>query len=93
MCGIWTYIQLIKDKNIQRQIMKSFWELENRGPDNSILQSFKNVLVGFHRLSIMDKSFKSNQPFIFQDKNRTIVFICNGEIYNFKELIKKYDLI
>lgn len=92
MCGIWTYIQLIKNKNIQRQIMKSFWELENRGPDNSILQSFKNVLVGFHRLSIMDESFKSNQPFIFQDKNRTIVFICNGEIYNFKELIKKYDL-
>ena len=92
MCGIWTYVQLIKDKNIQRQIMKSFWELENRGPDNSILQSFQNVLVGFHRLSVMDKSFKSNQPFIFQDKNRTIVFICNGEIYNFKELIKKYNL-
>jgi len=92
MCGIWTYIQLYKDKKLQREVMKSFWELDNRGPDNSILQSFHNVLVGFHRLSIMDKSFKSNQPFIFQDKNRTIVFICNGEIYNFKKLIKKYDL-
>jgi asparagine synthase (glutamine-hydrolysing) len=92
MCGIWTYIQLYKDKELQRKILKNFWDLDRRGPDNSILQSFNNVLVGFHRLSIMDKSFKSNQPFIFQDTNRTIVFICNGEIYNFKDLIKKHDL-
>ena len=40
----------------------------------------------------MDNSFKSNQPFIFQDNLRTIIFVCNGEIYNFKELIEEYDL-
>ncbi|MBA42805.1 MAG: hypothetical protein CMF62_02210 [Magnetococcales bacterium] len=40
----------------------------------------------------MDTSFKSNQPFIYQEKTRTIIFVCNGEIYNFKELIEEFEL-
>ena len=40
----------------------------------------------------MDISFDSNQPFVFQEKDKTLVFICNGEIYNFKQLITKYGL-
>ena len=70
MCGIWTYIKLSKNnknKNLTKKLLDNFWNLKNRGPDNSILQTFGNVTVGFHRLSIMDNSFQSNQPFIFQD--------------------------
>lgn len=92
MCGIWAYIQMYKDDNKLKKILNDFWNLKRRGPDNSILQTFGNVLVGFHRLSIMDLSFNSNQPYIFQDGVKTIVFICNGEIYNFKELIHKHNL-
>ena len=95
MCGIWTYIKLSKNnknKNLTKKLLDNFWNLKNRGPDNSILQTFGNVTVGFHRLSIMDNSFQSNQPFIFQDNLKTVVFICNGEIYNFMELNKKYGL-
>jgi asparagine synthase (glutamine-hydrolysing) len=40
----------------------------------------------------MDNSFKSNQPYLINDGDRTIVFICNGEIYNYQELDKKYNL-
>lgn len=91
MCGIWSII----DKNNTVEItkyLKDFWNLKHRGPDNSHFETFSNVYVGFHRLPIMDTSFNSNQPYVIHDKNRSIVFICNGEIYNYKELDKKYDL-
>ncbi len=92
MCGIWTYIQFYQDKKNLYKILSDFWNIQNRGPDNSILETYNNVSIGFHRLAIMDNSFKSNQPFIFQNNLRTIMFVCNGEIYNFKELIEEYDL-
>ena len=92
MCGIWALVRL-KDGSID--IVKHFADFENlkhRGPDNSYFESYNNVVVGFHRLAIMDDTFSSNQPFIFEDANRTVIFICNGEIYNFKELIERYAL-
>ena len=42
----------------------------------------KDYYLGFHRLSINGLNSESNQPFI---KNGVYV-ICNGEIYNYKEL-------
>jgi asparagine synthase (glutamine-hydrolysing) len=96
MCGIWALIEKsAKKTNNEIDISKylaDFWKLKHRGPDNSHFETFNQVYVGFHRLAIMDTSFKSNQPFIFNDVDRTIVFICNGEIYNFQQLDKKYKL-
>ena len=93
MCGIWTFINLLKRKNIDfTKLFQDFWNTKNRGPDNSYFENYGNVWVGFHRLAIMDTSFKSNQPFVFQEKERTVVFVCNGEIYNFRELIDIYNL-
>ena len=92
MCGIWALINMKKKGLDITQMFMDFWNIKHRGPDNSYFETYKNVLVGFHRLAIMDTSFASNQPFVFQEKERTIVFICNGEIYNFRELIQKYDL-
>ena len=90
MCGIWS---LINKSDIDvKKYLNDFWNLQHRGPDNSHLETFSNVYVGFHRLAIMDTSFHSNQPYVLHDKTRTIVFICNGEIYNYKELDKKYNL-
>jgi pantetheine-phosphate adenylyltransferase len=40
----------------------------------------------------MDPSFTSNQPYILSENEKTIIFICNGEIYNFRELIDIYKL-
>ena len=93
MCGIWAYIKLLKYKNVDNsKLFQDFWNLKPRGPDNSYLENYGDVWIGFHRLAILDTSFKSNQPFVFQEKDRTVIFICNGEIYNFRELIEKYDL-
>lgn len=90
MCGIWTLIN--KDNSCKKEFLHYFWNIQHRGPDNSHLETFDNVYVGFHRLAIMDTSFKSNQPYIIKQEDRTIVFICNGEIYNYKELDRKYNL-
>ena len=90
MCGIWS---LVNKSDIDvKKYLNDFWNLQNRGPDNSHLETFSNVYVGFHRLAIMDTSFNSNQPYVIHDKNRTIVFTCNGEIYNYKDLDKEYNL-
>ena len=91
MCGIWAYIA--RNKNIPiTQCFTDFYQLKHRGPTNSYFETYENVCIGFHRLAIMDDTFHSNQPFILEDEERTIIFICNGEIYNFKELIAYYEL-
>lgn len=93
MCGIWAYIKLKNGKEIPiPQHFNVFYQLKHRGPTNSYFETYENVCVGFHRLAIIDDSFQSNQPFIFENEDRTVIFICNGEIYNFKELITYYDL-
>lgn len=102
MCGIWAYLlrTVLSSKGIinelsQKDILhKSFEMLQSRGPDRSrlITLSDKNIMLGFHRLSIMDTSTIGDQPFIIESPERVTYTICNGEIYNFKELIQKYNL-
>lgn len=93
MCGIWAYIELLtKGKSDFQKLYQDFMALKPRGPDMSSFQTIKNVTVGFHRLAIMDPTFHANQPYIIEDGERTIVFICNGEIYNFKDLINDHQL-
>ena len=104
MCGIWSFINLCKNNNINiedlSKLFQDFWNVKMRGPDYSSLQCISpfdsdlhnNVWIGFHRLAIVDPSFTSNQPFVFKEDDSTIVFICNGEIYNYKELIERFDL-
>lgn len=83
MCGIF----LIK-KNDKISINTAFLEFDkskNRGgipPDDTKFIELSNYYLGFHRLSINGIDKESNQPFI---KNGIYV-ICNGEIYNYKEL-------
>ena len=84
MCGIWSLVNLKKKQLDIVKLFQDFYNLKHRGPDNSFFETYNNVLIGFHRLSIIDDTFMSNQPFIYEDDLRTIVFICNGEIYNYK---------
>jgi asparagine synthase (glutamine-hydrolysing) len=93
MCGIWTYINLINNVLDYNLLYNNFMKIKHRGPDFSNFQIYKNIILGFHRLSIMDLKNHANQPYIFEtDENNTIIFMCNGEIYNFKELIVKHNL-
>lgn len=70
-------------------------DLNKRGPDSisTILHSGKiNLILHFSRLAIMDISPKANQPFKINSENHTIYVLCNGEIYNYRELAIKYNL-
>jgi asparagine synthase (glutamine-hydrolysing) len=83
MCGIWTYIS----KN-KKDYYNYFNAISHRGPDASIYMTLKDVNIGFHRLSIINKKFTGMQPFL--DSN--MIFLCNGEIYNYRILMEKYNL-
>lgn len=91
MCGIFLYTskQPITDDKKQ-QLWNEFALTQHRGPEESILKQINPFLViGFHRLCINDIK-NGSQPFFNED--HTIICICNGEIYNYKQLINKYDL-
>ena len=92
MCGIWSIVNIKRKKLDRLALFQDFCKIEHRGPDNSYFETYHNVIIGFHRLAIMDDTFQSNQPFILEDSPRTVILICNGEIYNFKELIETYHL-
>jgi asparagine synthase (glutamine-hydrolysing) len=92
MCGIWALVHLKKKKLDRAQLFQDFCHLDHRGPDNSYFETYENVMIGFHRLAIVDDTFSSNQPFILEDSQRTVVLICNGEIYNYKEIIESQSL-
>jgi len=84
MCGIFALLNnesLFKKGFIQQQFMKG----QNRGPEFSKLDNFTLLcLLGFHRLAINGLNDFSNQPIVIGDT----ALICNGEIYNYKELYK-----
>jgi len=83
MCGIWLY------KGDNYNDYKEYWKkIKHRGPENTHIKTVKNTTIVFHRLCIHDKTCNGNQPFIVDDN----VLICNGEIYNYKQLIFDYDL-
>ena len=84
-----------KVDNISDDVLfKLFNNIVNRGPDRSNYSTFKYsipIKIGFHRLSIMDLSTNGDQPFLYEDNQKTIFCLCNGEIYNYKELIKEFN--
>lgn len=57
--------------------------ITHRGPDSSGYFIENNVGMGFRRLSIIDLQ-GGNQPIYNED--RSLVLICNGEIYNYVAL-------
>ncbi|MCO4753627.1 MAG: asparagine synthase B [Bacteriovoracaceae bacterium] len=83
MCGFVYF----KGKDIEEAaVEKALAKLDHRGPDSTRITSKGESYLGFKRLAIMDLSSEGNQP--FESKDHLIA--CNGEIYNFKALKKKY---
>jgi len=88
MCGI---LFARSDQINLSQFAAALSDIQHRGPDSSgnIVQ-FGNNFLGHNRLSILDLDKRSNQPFFSKDKRFVIIY--NGEIYNYRELIKEYDI-
>ena len=57
-----------------------------RGPEHYTYECNHDVHMGFHRLAINGLNDKSSQPLHYKN----YVMVCNGEIYNYKELIERY---
>ncbi len=87
MCGILAVLCNSFPKALQTIINNSKY-LSQRGPDmfTEIINS--NGIYIFHRLSINDLSRNGMQPF----KSDNMLMMCNGQIYNYKQLIKDYNL-
>ncbi|MEX0595584.1 MAG: asparagine synthase-related protein, partial [Candidatus Paceibacterota bacterium] len=88
MCGIFALLNnygFFEDEKIKDCFEKG----KNRGPEHSEhLKINEGLEIGFHRLAINGLNDKSNQP-MWIDK---ICLICNGEIYNFKQLFNTINV-
>ena len=85
MCGIFSLLNHSDSKIEKNLIFESFMKGKKRGPDNSMLVNVSiNVIFGFHRLAINGLNVHSNQPMYLGN----LCLICNGEIYNYKEIYK-----
>jgi asparagine synthase (glutamine-hydrolysing) len=60
------------------------------GPDNTSVLEEGPCQFGFNRLAILDTSDNGNQPLVSPSGRFVMVF--NGEVYNFRELIREYGL-
>jgi len=85
MCGILGFIT--EDKKSYSEAMMKFDKALKlmifRGPDQSFILKEKPFILGFNRLSITGGN-KGKQP--ISNKQKSCYLVCNGEIYNSKQL-------
>ena len=87
MCGIFSIIN--NNSNISF-LTNEFNKGKHRGPEHSSISVVSiNTIFGFHRLAINGLDDISNQPITIDN----VVLICNGEIYNYKELYKLMNIV
>jgi len=87
MCGIAGVYGLNKGVDANAIVSRMILKLSHRGPDAEGTYANDGVVLGHTRLSIIDLTADSNQPFNSLDGRYTLVF--NGEIYNYKQLRKQ----
>lgn len=87
MCGIYCLLNF-EGQFTHNDIDEDYMKGKHRGPEFSVLKNIMiKCLFGFHRLAINGLNYESNQPLVVND----IALICNGEIYNYKKLLKLFD--
>ena len=81
MCGIFGILN--NHQSSEEDINTAFKNGYKRGPEKSTFYKINGgTSFGFHRLAINGLNDESNQPISADD----CILICNGEIYNYKEL-------
>src|SRR3954451_5335366 len=82
MCGIAGTLN--RDGPVEPQLVERMCEtLAHRGPDSRGLVSDDGVAIGVARLAVIDLEGGA-QPIASEDG--AVVVVCNGEIYNYREL-------
>jgi asparagine synthase (glutamine-hydrolysing) len=86
MCGIWACIgfsnEMLDSPN------RCIKQLHERGPESSARKDLSGCILGFTRLAINGLNSEGMQPMT----NGRLWWICNGEIYNWKQLAQKYGI-
>ena len=84
MCGICGIVNTSNNRTIEKQIIQSMLDkIRHRGPDGSDMYIDDVIGFGFNRLSFLDLS-GGMQPLTNEDES--VIMVCNGEIFNYKEL-------
>lgn len=86
MCGIWFFLGNEKDKKEEWKLVKV------RGPDSTNILEEDQMKLVFHRLAIHDTSIMGNQPFYAFKNGIDYILVCNGEIYNERELRERFNI-
>lgn len=87
MCGF-LFSNIVCKKS---DFLNALSRISHRGPDGP-LNFFETDghKFGHNRLTILDKSDEALQPFFSEDKRHLVIY--NGEIYNYLELAREYDI-
>ena len=92
MCGItgWANVdsQVPKKFGDEEQLRSMCEKIVHRGPDSEGIWIGNGVALGMRRLAIIDLKF-GDQP--VWNREKTVVAIMNGEIYNFREIRKNLE--
>ena len=84
MCGICGKFNFQNGDRISPELIeKMCQQIIHRGPDDQGIYARDQIGIGMRRLSIIDVD-GGHQPIHNEDK--TVWVVCNGEIYNFKDL-------
>jgi asparagine synthase (glutamine-hydrolysing) len=81
MCGIAGIVNSDRARDVVMRRMLD--ALQHRGPDGEGIYHDELATLGHRRLSIIDLA-GGQQP--LRNANRSVLLVCNGEIYNYREL-------
>ena len=90
MCGIHGLYQLDGSPALTEWLARMGNVTTHRGPDDSGAHADGRCAIGMRRLSIIDLS-GGHQPIANDD--RSLVVVCNGEIYNYRELRRELQAL
>jgi len=84
MCGFAGVVRLDRAPVAREMLERMTRVLSHRGPDDEGFHLSGTAGLGHRRLSIIDLSENGHQP--MGNEDGTVWIVCNGEIYNYKEL-------
>ena len=84
MCGIYGILALRQGSHDSRGALARMASVTtHRGPDDEGAYHDESIMLGMRRLSILDLA-GGHQPLLNEDGS--VLVVCNGEIYNYREL-------
>ncbi|MGS2722706.1 asparagine synthase (glutamine-hydrolyzing) [Porticoccus sp. GXU_MW_L64] len=90
MCGINGFVSKASIAKRKEEVLGGLKNIRHRGPDDLGVEVLGQAVLGQVRLSILDLSDAGHQP--MYSACRRYVIVYNGEVYNYKELVTKYNI-